>query len=125
MGIRDIVIAGAASGLTALGLLIGISGSDGGSKSPHPASPTGISIEEICRKTETTIRLVQTENGPQFQAKYDTQDIRYDLTWQPSGTVVAVEQLSGGFFVPSVQQLTPEFQKCVDDKGYQIVPRGQ
>jgi len=119
MGIRDIVVGLIASVVTAVALLVGISG--GSDEQPRAGSPSGISIEDICDKPETLIRLVNTENGPQFQARYETSDIRYDLTWQPDGNVVAVEQLDGAVFVASVQQATPGFWACVERKGYEVI----
>ena len=121
--VKDIVIGGIAGIFTGIVMFIGLGGGD---KAPEPGagSPSGVSIEELCEDQRTFFKLITTENGPQFQGVHDTPAVRYDLTWQPDGTVAAVEQLKGADFVASTQQITPAFLACVERKGYQVVPRG-
>lgn len=123
MSIRDIGIGAVGSVFLTLAAMLGLH--QGGDSGPAAHSPQPVTILDICQRPATTFKLVQTENGPQMQGKYDAADVRYDLTWQPSGTVVAIEALYGANFVASVEQITPAFTDCVNAKGWQIQERGQ
>ncbi len=73
---------------------------------------------QICEKPETKVFLVQQHGIKHWQAQYENDSVRYDLTWQIDGNVIAVEELRTGDsqVVPSVETMSDEFQACVARK---------
>lgn len=89
------------------------------------ASPA-VTAATICGYPETEVALVTSVAGDRhYQAKFEAAAVRYDLTWQRDGTVVAVEELRGQDFDARVEQIGPAFwQACVADQDVREVQGG-
>ena len=83
-----------------------------------PASPTERDVAVgICQDARTTVTEYRSPTQHYFTALFDTPGLRYDLTWQASGTSIAVEKLeNGATFTPWAEQLGPDFAQCVAGK---------
>jgi len=72
---------------------------------------------DLCLLPQAVITLaVNHHNQPEYHAKVELADARYDLTWQVGGSVVAVEELRGKDFVAWAGQADSKFWACVNAK---------
>lgn len=67
----------------------------------------------LCKKPETEITKTVVPTGNYYQARYQTSDVRYDLTWQENGDSIAVERSRSRDFDIWAEQMTPEFLSCI------------
>ena len=88
--------------------------------------PDQVTALDICERPETEVFLVTGIGGGQrYEAKYETPEVRYDMTWQPDGAVVAVEELRGAAFEVRPEQIGPDFQACIDGKNVIPIEEGE
>lgn len=70
----------------------------------------------ICNKPETEITRVLTPQRHYYEAKYEIEGLRYDLTWEEGGTAIAVEKLKGRDFDVWAEQKSSDFDFCIETK---------
>lgn len=75
---------------------------------------------QICQAATEVVK-VQLPARYYYQLKYDSPEVRYDLTWTDDSSVIAIERLIGREFTPFAEQKTPEFTACVNSKPLVVI----
>lgn len=125
------IASGLAGFVAALAVVFGVQGishsSTGPAASPEPAPIAAA----VCAKPDTVVRQVHelanhdpSLPGWRYEARYQDKDTRYDLTWRPGGTVVAVEELRGTKVTARVEFLPDELAACVAGKTVEVIHEG-
>lgn len=73
--------------------------------------PFAGSAADLCNAPGTQITL---RDGEEYSAIAQVDGTRFDLTWRPGGTVVAVEELQGRELRPWAAQADSAFWGCVN-----------
>ena len=87
-----------------------------------PAAPASQEMAiAICERHATQFTFVSTPTDSYYEAKYDVlNEPRFDLTWRPNGTVVAVERTDGRTFDAWAEQIDDQFLRCISTREFTV-----